>query len=247
VTAGASSLDPIAVLVRGYLIEHVRSLAEADPALFDKAFALYDTLERHHERAGPEHLHHLRDHPLLDRVLGLLGRRAHHVHAAAVRVTQDNERIVERLRERVAELGIDPTTPSGWREATSEYERILAQEVPLETSLDNVAAVADAVELSNDFLNARSVLKRGAFQAAWAVLLPLAVRDAEVRAEVEGLKRELSGDRRRLAEMAGLIRREGPRIVREAYARGGEAAGDVLTSPGSRRARRARGTGDTGS
>ena len=35
--------DPVASLVKGYLIERVRSLSDADPELFARAFELYDT------------------------------------------------------------------------------------------------------------------------------------------------------------------------------------------------------------
>ena len=44
-----SGADPVATLVKGYLIERVRSLSDADPELFDRAFELYDTLESHHQ------------------------------------------------------------------------------------------------------------------------------------------------------------------------------------------------------
>lgn len=213
------ALDPVASLVKGYLIEHVRSLADADPDLFSLAFELYDTLESHQAEAGHEHLHQLEKHPMIQSALGLLGEKAPHVYEAAVRITQDNAEITELLRARLDELGLDVTTDDGFEAATLEYERILAETVSIEDSHDNVAAVADAIELGNDFMNAKSMLKRAGFRAAWAVLLPLAIRDAEVRRRVDALKEELTGDPRRLQAMAALVREEGPRIVSEAYER----------------------------
>lgn len=212
--------DPVSRLVKGYLIERVRSLSAADPELFDRAFELYDTLESHHQRQGAGHLSSLKRHPVLEKVLGLLGPKAHGVYEAGLRVARDNEEITRRLRQRVDELGLDLSTEDGLEEATLEYERILSATVPLETSLENVGAVADAIDLGNDFMNSRNPLKRGAFQAAWTVLLPMAIRDGEVRSRVQALKDELSGDRPRLQAMSGLVRTEGPRIVREAYERG---------------------------
>jgi hypothetical protein len=216
------SSDPVNAIVKGYLIEHVRSLADADPELFVRAFELYDTLEEQHAAAGHDHLHQLKKHPMMEKALGLLGERAPHVYEAAVRITQDNAEMAEVLRERLAELGVDPTTEEGHEEATLEYERILAETVSLDDSLDNVVAVADAIELGNDFLNAESMFKRAGFRAAWAIVLPLAVKDAAVRERVDSLKDELTGDPARLQAMADLVRKEGPRIVREAYERGSE-------------------------
>ena len=213
--------DPVSALVKGYLIERVRSLSDADPELFDLAFELYDTLESHHAEQGSDHLRALKRHPVLAKILGLLGDKASGVYEAALRVTQDNAEMTELLRERVDELGIDPSTEAGFEEATAEYEAILAETVPLETSLENVEAVADAIDLGNDFMNSRNPVKRAAFKTAWTVLLPLAVRDGEVRRRVQALKDALSGDRPRLKAMSGLVRTEGPRIVREAYERGG--------------------------
>ena len=74
----------------------------------------------------------------------------------------------------------------------------------------------------NDFLNAKSMLKRAGFRAAWSIVLPLAVRDAGVRERIDALKDELTGDPERLKAMAALVRKEGPRIVREAYQRAEE-------------------------
>lgn len=214
--------DPVKALVKGYLIERVRSLSEADPELFSQAFELYDTLERHHAEAGHDHLHQLKRHPMMEKALGLLGERAPHIYEAAVRITQHDAEMAEVLRERLDELGLDLATDEGHEAATLEYERVLAETVPLDDSLDNVAAVADAIELGNDFLNAESMLKRAGFRAAWAIVLPLAVRDEEVRERVDALKDELTGDPDRLKAMADLVRKEGPRIVREAYERAAE-------------------------
>ena len=92
----------------------------------------------------------------------------------------------------------------------------------LEVGVAASGAVADAIELGNDFLNSDSMFKRAGFRAAWAIVLPMAVKDQAVRERVDSLKDELTGDPERLQAMADLVRKEGPRIVREAYERAGE-------------------------
>lgn len=231
----SGGVDPVVSLVKGYLIERVRSLSGADPELFARAFAAYDAAEQAHHGDGHGHLAGVAEHPLVGRVLKLMGKRAAHVYRAALRIARDNRAMAERLREVLDRKNVNVTTKAGRARAEAEYERVLAATVPLEASLDNVDAVADSIELVNGLVNAKSRLKRSVVEMAWATLAPLALRDEALREEVEALKEELTGRPERLQAMADLVRREGPRIVREAYERGGgEVEGDVLTSGGHR-------------
>ncbi|MEM7244279.1 MAG: hypothetical protein AAF533_02985 [Acidobacteriota bacterium] len=210
--------DPVENLVKGYLIHRVRAHAHEDPGLFDIAFALYDTLERS-GAARSEMALKLGNHRAFKALLKVLGAKVSRLHSAGMRIATDNRTIMALVRERLAEAGIDVEDPEQLDAATLEYERALAATVSEEDSLENVEVVAETIEVAADLMGA-SGPKKLAVRAAIATLLPLVVKDEDLRTEVKRLQGELEKDPDRLRAMADLVRREGPALVREAYRRG---------------------------
>lgn len=221
--------DPVASLVTGYLIEQVKEVASADRELLDRALELYQAVETGGLGDGST-----------DRIAGilesgafrvfsrLLGKRARHLAEVGLRLARDNRVIMAELRSRLVEAGLDAARPEHREAAVAWYERILAATVSLDTSLENVAAVADTIDLANDILNPSASWKATAFRRAWPVLARLVIEDEGLRVRVDELREELSGDPARLEAMAAIVRDAGPGVVRRAYRRAAELD-DVLT------------------
>jgi hypothetical protein len=166
-----------------------------------------------------------------------MGDRVQRLVDTGVKVAADTQVLRERLRERLIEKGLDPADEDEYEESVLEYERVLADTVPLKEALVNMEAVADLVDLANDVLHPGSGLKRHLYDMAWAAFRKRVFTDPAVLERIEDLKGEIEADPERLKRIAKLIRKQGPGIVRDAYARAAESAGDE-TRPSVRPAAR---------
>lgn len=230
------SSDPVARLVIGYLFDRIREVEGADPDLLDRALELYRLIESGGPGGQRPDLEGLRRNATFRGLVGLLGGRAQRLADVGLAIAADNRTLMTSLRQAFEERGIDPADPARRDEAVALYERLLAASVPLDRSLQNVAAIADTIDLANDLLNPRSAVVRGLLPSAIQALLPAVVRDPEVRRRVEALRLELTGQPERLATLGRLVRHEGPGIVRAAYRRGGGPDESVVASDHRRNA-----------
>ncbi len=212
-------------LVAGYLIEAVRSHAGKDEDLLDRVLALQDLIT---QREGGEDLAdraaRLRENPLVRGASSAMGSRVERLVEVGTRVAADAQELRVRLRERLAERGLNPADEDDRDECVAEYERVLASTVPLPRALENIEAVAELVDLAADVLNPGSGLKRRMYELAWSAGKKMIFEDERVLARVEDLKAEVTADPERMPRIAGLIRKEGPKIVRAAYARAASEA-----------------------
>lgn len=213
--------DPVARLVTGYLLDRVKEVEGVDQQLLEQAMELYRLVEEGGlARRSPEEMQALRKSPVAKGLLTVLGGRARRVADLGLRIVRDNRAMMSALRERLQEKRIDPSDPAEKESVEREYEHVLVETVPLETSLENVAGIADTIDLANEALNPKGRIARRLYPQAIDAVLPLLLKEPELRSRVEALRRDLSGRPERLEELAEIVRREGPGIVHGAYERG---------------------------
>ena len=212
-------------LVAGYLIEAVRSHAGEDEDLLDRVLSLQDlVMQREGGEDVAERARALRQNPLVRGAISAMGPRVERLVEVGARVAEDAQALRVGLRERLAERGLDPADDDEHEECVAEYERVLAETVPLPRALENIEAVAELVDLAGDVLNPGGGLKARIYDLAWSAGKRMIFDDPAVLERVEALKAEVVEDPERLPRIAGLIRREGPKIVKGAYARAASAA-----------------------
>jgi hypothetical protein len=221
-------------LVASYLLDTVREHAGDDEELLDKVLALSDlAAEREHSDGLARRIGDVRENPLVRGAIAAMGDRVQRLVDTGVKVAADTQVLRAKLRDRLAEKGLDPADDSDWEESVLEYERVLSETIPLSEALHNLEAVADLVDLANDVLHPGSGLKRHLYDMAWAAFRKRVFSDPDVLERVESLKEEVEKDPDRLKRVAKLIRKEGAAAVRDAYDR---AEGEAK-APAPRRAR----------
>jgi UDP-N-acetylglucosamine 1-carboxyvinyltransferase len=208
--------DPVADIVKGWLVQAVRETSGDDPELFDRAYELYALVEG----SGATHEPHsklvrIAETQAFRAATLLLGRRAHHLFEHGLRMARENRLLLTELRRRLDAKGIRLEEDGGRARAVEEYERLLVETVPAERQLEDVEAVADTIELANAFLNPGSRAKDKAFSTAYNVLKHVVLDDPGIVSRADGLRDELRGDPTRLAGLAMAVRAHGPRLVRE--------------------------------
>ena len=210
-------------LVKRYIIDKVKAHAGPDRDLFESVLALHELAEQHESGTdSSKRLGELRDSPMVRTAMAVLGPRFQRLADIGVRIATDTQALRVDLRKSLEAVGIDPADPKQAAEAEAEYERVLAATIALPVAIDNVNGLADMVDLANDVLNQQG-LKRHAYEAAWQVGRRIIFKDPKVLARMEQVKSELQGDKARLERIAKLIRKLGPGIVKDAYARAGKA------------------------
>jgi hypothetical protein len=224
VKSGGPTQKSVDELVKRYLIDKVRAHAGRDEELFDSILALHELAEqRESSHDSAKRLKELRDSPMVRTAMAFLGERFQRLADVGIRIAEDTQALRFLLRERLGEAGIDPLNPKQRAAAEAEYERALVQTIPLPTALENVSALAEMVDLANDVLN-QTGLRRHAYEAAWQFGKRAIFKDEKVLAKMEHIKTDLQGDRERLVRVSALIRKIGPGVVKDAYARGASAA-----------------------
>lgn len=210
-------------LVKRYIIDKVKAHAGPDRDLFESVLALHELAEQHESGTdSSKRLSELRDSPMVRTAMAVLGPRFQRLADIGVRIATDTQALRVDLRKTLEAAGIDPADPKQAAEAEAEYERVLAATIALPVAIDNVNGLADMVDLANDVLNQQG-LKRHAYEAAWQVGRRIIFKDPKVLARMEQVKSELQGDKARLERIAKLIRKLGPGIVKDAYARAAKA------------------------
>ena len=210
-------------LVASYLLDAVRENAGQDEDLLDKVLALHDLAAEREASSGlASRIGDVKDNPLVRGAIAAMGDRVQRLVDTGVKVAADTQVLRERLRERLVEKGLDPADEDEYEASVLEYERVLADTIPLKEALVNMEAVADLVDLANDVLHPGSGLKRHLYDMAWAAFRKRVFTDPAVLERIEDLKGEVEADPDRLKRIARLIRKEGPAVVKDAYARAAE-------------------------
>lgn len=212
-------------LVASYLLDAVRENAGQDEDLLDKVLALHDlAAEREASQGLANRIGDVRENPLVRGAIAAMGDRVQKLVDTGVKVAADTQVLRTRLRDRLAERGLDPADDDEYEECVLEYERVLSDTIPLRDALTNMEAVADLVDLANDVLHPGSGLKRHLYDMAWSAFRKRVFTDPAVLERIEDLKGEVERDPERLKRIAKLIRREGPAVVKEAYERAAESS-----------------------
>lgn len=232
-------------LVASYLLDAVRENAGPDEELLDKVLALHElAAEREASDGLAGRIGEVRENPLVRGALAAMGDRVQRLVDTGVKVAGDTQVLRERLRDRLAEKGLDPADEAEYEECVLEYERVLSDTIPLKEALVNMEAVADLVDLANDVLHPGSGLKRHLYDMAWATFRKRVFTDPHVLEQIEDLKGEVEADPERLGRIAKLIRKQGPAIVKEAYQRAaendGKTEGAAKKAPARKKTTRAR-------
>jgi hypothetical protein len=223
-------------LVASYLLDAVRENAGSDEDLLDKVLALHElAAEREASEGLAGRIGEVRENPLVRGAVAAMGDRVQRLVDTGVKVAGDTQVLRARLRERLAERGLDPANEDEYEESVLEYERVLAETIPLKEALVNMEAVADLVDLANDVLHPGSGLKRHLYDMAWAAFRRRVFTDPHVLEQIEDLKAEVEADPERLKRIAKLIRKEGPAVVKEAYQRAAETDAPVKKAPPPRK------------
>ena len=208
-------------LVTSYLIDSVKEHAQGeDEELFDKILALHELAvarEAGHDPA--ERIGAVKTNPLIRGAVAAMGERIQRLVDTGVKIAQDTKILRIKLRERLADEGLDPSDPGQYAECVLEYERVLADTIPLPQALHNVDAVAELVDLANEVLHPGGGLKRTLYDMGWSAFRKIIFKDPQVLEAMEELKAEVQADPERLKRVSKLIRKLGPGIVKEAYAR----------------------------
>lgn len=211
-------------LVASYLLDAVREHAGQDEDLLDKVLALHDlAAEREASDGLASRIGDVRENPLVRGAIAAMGDRVQKLVDTGVKVAGDTQVLRTRLRERLVEKGLDPADEDQYEDCVLEYERVLSDTIPLREALTNMEAVADLVDLANDVLHPGSGLKRHIYDLAWATFRKRVFTDPAVLERIEDLKAEVEADPNRLKRIAKLIRKEGPAVVKDAYARAAES------------------------
>lgn len=217
-------------LVASYLLDAVRENAGADEAMLDKVLALHDLASEREAADGlADRITHVTDNPLIRGAVAAMGDRVQRLVKTGTKVAADTQILRLRLRERLLERGLDPADDEQYDECVLEYERVLAETIPLPTALTNMEAVVELVELANEVLHPGSGLKRHLYDMAWSAFRKMVFTDPKVLARIEDLKAEIQEDPDRLKRIAKLIRKVGPGVVKEAYERA-----EASPSPGAK-------------